>query len=159
MKIFNFNNLFYYVIVQDNSTKNDEKLSLCSPITPVPVSKFFSEVLSLHSQIVGLSKTCRRLFLTQQIRFSDLSFSTIASKKLLKINIIWLFIIKRPLKTFLDRTLLDNNVTHLLKKLVSKNVYNRRIITLPKSQVFDFHGRPGPQYLNILRPMKIYFAM
>ena len=68
------------------------------------------------------------------------------------------------LKSFFDKTLLDNNLTHSLKKKFSKNVYNGKRITFseesnslfsdhPCSSLFRFFDK----ILSILKRSNAYF--
>ena len=55
-----------------------------------------------------------------------------------KINIIGHLSSRMSLKKFSEKILLDNNVTGLLEKFLSKNVYNRGIIALSKVSSSSF---------------------
>ena len=90
------------------------------------VSIFFNQILYLHSKIVWLPKTCRKRFLTYP--------GTVREKRL-KINIFGHFLLRRPLKKVSNKILLGRNMTHLLKKDFSNNVYNRRRIALSKASI------------------------
>ena len=66
------------------------------------------------------------------------SYPAIVRHKMPKINIIGHFSSRMSLKKFLDKNLLDNNLTNLLGNYFSpKNVYNR-IITLSKASNSSF---------------------
>ena len=55
-----------------------------------------------------------------------------------KINIIGHLSSRMSLKKFSEKILLDNNMTGLLEKFLSKNVYNRGIIALSKVSSSSF---------------------
>ena len=46
----------FIISLLNKHSKNYQKLNLCNPIIPVPVSIFFNEILYLHYQVVRLTK-------------------------------------------------------------------------------------------------------
>ena len=79
------------------------------------VSLFLNEIWYLHSEIVGLPKIRRKIFLTKQIRLYARTNPGTLRKKMLEINIFRQDFLTRQSKIFFYKTLLRNNLTHLLK--------------------------------------------
>ena len=109
------------------------------------VSLFLNEIWCLYSEIVGLTKSWRKIFLTKQIRLYARTNPGIVRKQMLEINIF-----RRDFLTRQSKILLPNNLTHLLKKKFSKTFHIRRRITLAKDlnyTFFDCSLSSSPRFL------------
>ena len=114
------------------------------------VSLFLNEIWYLHSEIVGLPKIRRKIFLTKQIRLYARTNPGTLRKKMLEINIFRQDFLTRQSKIFFYKTLLRNNLTHLLKKKFSKTFHIRRRRTLAKDlnyTFFDCSLSSSPRFL------------
>ena len=109
------------------------------------VSLFLNEIWYLYSQIVGLPKIWRKIFLTKQIRLYAKTNPGIVRKQMLKINIF-----RRDFSTRQSKILLHNNLTHLLKKKFWNTFYIRRRITLAKDLNYSFLNCPLSSSLRFL---------
>ena len=74
---------FISPLLKKHSIKNNQKLSLCSPIIVVPVAIFFNEILYLYSQKAGLFKRCQKDVsnITDHNKLFDGSYPAITKKK------------------------------------------------------------------------------
>ena len=81
---------FITSLLKKHSIKDDEKLSFCSPIIPVLVPIFFDKILYLYYQIVGLLKTCQKMFLTiiDHNKLFDGSYPAVGRGKCLKSTLL-----------------------------------------------------------------------
>ena len=107
---------FIMSMLKKHSIKNDQKLSLWSPIIPTPVSIFFNKYLYLYYKIVGLLKTCPKKFLTiiHHNKICDDAYTAIRREKNSQNQHYWHVTSRKLLKMFSNQILLDSNVTHLL---------------------------------------------
>ena len=85
-------------------------------VVPLSFSIFSNKILYLYPQIVQLYKTYCKICLTLYIRLYGRLHPGIKRKKMIEINIFGHFSLRRPLKKFPTIILIDNNMTHLLKK-------------------------------------------
>ena len=121
-------------LLKKYSIENDSKFGLCIPTGnsySIPNFNIFQQTFVL-------------LFLSSSATWNlSENFSNIKDQTLWQImpdncekkypkSTFWSFLIKDRIKHFFDNIVLDNNMTHLLKKN-SKNVYSRRSKTFSKT--------------------------
>lgn len=91
--------------------------------------QYFHEILYLYFQIAVLLKSSRKMFSNMMDQTYDRLFPGTMRSKKPKINIFGQSSLRRSLEEFSHKILLDNNMTHLLKKIQK----------MFRSQVLHFH--------------------
>ena len=93
-------------------------------------------------KFVALPIICYKFLLSQKISFYKKLNPDIPKKKNAQKKVSCQFLSRILFKKFFEETLLENNLTHSLKKTFSKNVFNSKRITFSKESNSLFSNHP-----------------